>query len=380
MRELKAIRQDISELDKQIRALFLKRMEYAEEIADYKLISGGKVLVPERENQILADCLGEISDDLTQEYTSFLRTTTRVSRKHQYRYMLERKPELLSLPLSPRNRTPQIVCYQGLPASYQDAAAKTLFPNAEHVYVKQFEDVFRMVRDGQAQAGVVPVENSTVGTINEVCDLLVKYQLYISHSHVSSIRLCLAGCKGATSQTVRTACSIAPALGQCEKYLAKWHFAARPMENTAVAAQYVSAQQDITLAAVCSAEAAKLYGLNILEDGINDDKLNQTRFIAVVPDLSAEENDNRVSILCMLPHVRGSLASALAIFADNQINLTEIHSRPLAENPWNYRFYLDFSGSLADASTRRLIYQLKEELPYIRLLGSYHVSTFETNP
>lgn len=375
MQTLNEIRNRINDIDDKIKQLFLERMELAEKVADCKLCTNDKVLKPERETELINMMSENVSQNVKNEYISMLKTTIRVSRMHQYKYMLEKKPEKLEFHYSNRNKNPQTVVYQGLPASYQSQAARAMFPDAEIIsHVESFEDVFKAVSYGKAEIGVVPIENSSIGTINEVCDLLMKYDLYISHSHINDIRHCLAGCKSATIDSVKQVYSIQPALDQCKNYLSEKGFELCKASNTAVAAQDIQKWNDITKAAVCSEDAAKLYGLDILMACINDDKTNQTRFVAISKNLSASENDNRVSIAFTLPHKEGTLSAALSMFSDRNINLTEIHSRPLEQTPWNYRFYADFEGSLANEDTRSLIYQLSEELSSFRLLGSYQIT------
>lgn len=375
MRNLNDIRLDINHVDREIQKLFLERMSLAEQVADYKIKTGDKVLKPDREHALLEMMREQVPSDLQPEYISMLKGIIRVSRMHQYGRILQKDPSKLTLPLHPRTDVPKRVVYQGLPASYQSQAARTMFPSAAEVaHVATFEDVFRAVAQGQAEAGVVPVENSSIGTINEVFDLLVKYDLYISHSHINFIRHCLAGCPSATLDTVKYAYSIEPALDQCQVYLASHGLERRKAANTAVAAQQVQEWNDPTCAAVCSEDAAKLYGLNILAAGINDDSTNQTRFIAISRNLSAQQADNRVSIVFTLPHRQGTLSSTLSMFSDHNINLTEIHSRPLSETPWNYRFHADVEGSLTTENMRSLIFQLSEELGSFRLLGSYRIT------
>lgn len=375
MRDLNEIRLDINRVDREIQTLFLERMSLAKQVADYKIKTGDKVLKPDREHALLEMMREQVPEDLQPEYVSMLKGIIRVSRMHQYSRILLKDPSKLTLPLRPRNNAPQRVVYQGLPASYQSQAARVMFPRASSIeHVATFEDVFRAVAQGHVDAGVVPVENSSMGTINEVCDLLVKYDLYISHSHINKIHHCLAGCADATLDTVKYAYSIDPALDQCQGYLAAHGLERRGAANTAVAAQQVQAWNDPSCAAVCSEDAANLYGLKILAAGINDDRTNQTRFIAISRDLSAEQTDNRVSIAFTLPHHQGTLSSALSMFSDHDVSLTEIHSRPLHETPWNYRFHADFEGSLATENVRSLIYQLSEELGSFRLLGSYRIT------
>ncbi|MGM9629432.1 bifunctional chorismate mutase/prephenate dehydratase [Butyricicoccus sp.] len=377
MRKIEDIRRDINAIDHEILKLFLKRMKCAEEVSDYKMANGGQVLVPSRETELLDTMLKDIPDELKLEYSSLLRTTTRVSRKHQYFRMLEAEPERLKLDIQPRISDPKMVYYGGLPASYQDMACSELFPNAQKRPMESWEDVFRAVVNGEADAGVVPVENSTAGTVNEIYDLLQQYGLYISHSHVKVIRHCIAGCKGASLDSIKEVYSHPQALRQCQNYIKKHAYTPFEESNTAVAANKIAQLGDPTKAAICSEAAAKLYGLEILETGVNDGDYNQTRFIAVQRALSAQPEDTRVSLVLTLPHVVGSLYGSLAVFADYGLNMTEIHSRPLPDMPWNYCFYIDFDGNLLNQDTRALIYQLTQECAYVRVLGSYPVSQEE---
>lgn len=377
MRNLNEIRKDINAVDGEIRELFLKRMALAEEVVTYKMCTGDRILKPEREKQILDTARNTVPPALQQEYLSFVKTAMRVSRKQQYETLLNQHPEKLTFPLFPRNHTPQTVVCQGIEGSYQSAAATELYPSAQLSHVTSFEDVFRAVSVGDAELGLIPVENSTAGTINEVYDLLVRYQLYIVHSHVQPIRHCLCACAGATLDSVTDVYSIRPALDQCRHYIARKQLKECEAGNTAMAAKLVYQKNDPTCAAICSEQAAALYGLSVLEHNISDDEYNQTRFIVISRQMSAEQQDNRVSILFTLPHESGSLAAALAVFADYECNLTEIHSRPLPEAPWNYRFYADFSGNVLEKNTRTLLFQLFEELPSARLLGCYTVTTTE---
>ncbi|MGN1015310.1 MAG: bifunctional chorismate mutase/prephenate dehydratase [Butyricicoccus sp.] len=373
MRQIEEVRKEINEIDRQIVDLFLRRMKCAEEVSDFKMSTGGQVLVPSRETELLNTMLENVPEQLKQEYTALLKTTTRISRKYQYARILNAEPYRLQLPITARIDTPETVCYQGLPASYQEAAVKALFPKAERYSLKSFEDVFLEVSEGRADAGVIPVENSTAGTVNEVYDLLEKHGLYISHSYIGRIRHCLAACPGATVDGIKTVRSHPQALRQCSHYIAQHDLHEVEESNTAVAAKLIAETGDLTQAAICSEAAAELYGLTVLKHEINDGNFNQTRFIAVTRGLSAKKEDNRVSLILILPHVTGSLYNALSVFSDYGLNMTEIHSRPLADMPWNYCFYIDFTGNILEEDTRRMIYHLSQEIPVVRVLGSFPV-------
>ena len=374
MRDLNEIRKDITATDYQIKELFLKRMSLAEEVAHYKIQSGDKILKADREQELLDSMIQNMPENIRPNFSSVLKSTIRVSRKHQYEEVLRENPEKLKIESQSRDDHPAIVCYQGLPASYQHRAARILYPRAQYEHTDTFEDVFRKIADGQAGVGIVPVENSTAGTINEVYDLLVKYNLYINRSHICRIRHCLAGIPGAQMEQIHDVYSHPQALGQCSHYIENHGFHANRTSNTAVAADFVKTENNPHYAAICSPEAAALYGLEILQENVNDCKFNQTRFIAISRSLTAEKTDDRISMVFTIPHVCGSLSSTLSIFSDYESNLTEIHSRPQVDMPWTYRFYVDFSGNLLEDNIRCLVYQLMEELPFVKLLGCYQVS------
>lgn len=373
MRELKDIRQDINTVDTQIRELFLKRMNLALEVAQTKAQTNDKILKPEREAEIIATRSSGVPEALRLKYISLLQSIMRTSREYQYREILSLRPD--KFPLHPMETAivPKTVFYQGAPGAYQELAAREMFPQCEPQCVPTWENVFQAVHTGKADIGIVPVENTTAGTVNEVYDLLLKYDLSIHRSCSKKIHHCLAAVSGATLDSVKRVCSHPHALPQCDGFISKHGYARMQMANTAVAAQYVRDTKDITLAAICSKEAAMHYGLTILAENINDLQHNETRFIAVSRELTSLPQDNRIEIVMNLENTAGSLNSVLSIFADYDIDMTEIHSRPLKNSPWCYVFYLDFTGNLRDANVQALLYQLFEELPYLKVIGSYQV-------
>lgn len=374
MRDLTEIREDINEVDTQMRALYLKRMSLAQEVAKSKEQTGDQIFKPEREEEILKLRATDMDDELRLKYISYLKALMRSSREYQYSELLRRDPD--KFPLKPQTEAiaPRTVYYQGLPGAYQELAASELFPNAAIIPVSAFEDVFTAVHDGIADAGVVPVENTTAGTVNEVYDLLAKHQLYINASCTKKIHHCLAAVLGATISDVKTVCSHPHALPQCKAFIDTHGFVTQEVPNTAVAAKQVAERQDKSFAAICSEEAAKRYGLTVLQSNINDMSHNETRFIGISPTLTALPSDNRIEIAFHILNVAGSLYNVLGIFADYGIDMTEIHSRPIRNSPWSYIFYIDFVGSLFDHAIRALLSHLHEELPYLKILGSYRVA------
>lgn len=374
MRDLAEIRKDINAVDTEIRSLFLKRMSLALQVAQTKAQTDEKILKAERENEIIEARTSGVPDELRQKYTMFLKSMMRSSREYQYREILRLKPD--KFPIQPESTPicPKSVLYQGVPGAYQELAAQALFPHCVPAHVPTWEQVFESVHCGDADVGVVPVENTTAGTVSEVYDLLLQYDLYINCTYIKKIHHCLAAVRGATLDSITRVCSHPHALPQCSSFIAAHHYAAFQVANTAVAAQNVRDEKDLTLAAICSREAAERYGLVILADGINDLAHNETRFIAVSPSLTVLPEDNCTEIAFYLPNVAGSLSSVLSIFADYGVDMTGIHSRPMKGSPWCYVFYIDFTGNMLNDNIRALLYQLHEELPYIKVIGSYRVT------
>lgn len=374
MRDLPEIRADINGVDEQIRELFLKRMSLALEVAETKAETDDKIFKPDREAEILEKRAAGMEEELRLKYVALLQSMIRASREYQYSQTLRRAPSKFPIDAMPQALSPKTVYYQGVPGAYQELAARSLFPETEPQHVPTWEQVFQTVRDGVVDAGVVPVENTTAGTVSEVYDLLLQYDLSINRSTIKKIRHCLAAVPGASLGDVKQVCSHPHALPQCHDFIAEHGLEAIEVANTAIAAQNVAARGDKALAAICSCQAAELYGLSVLAEGINDLKHNETRFIAVSRNLTVQPEDNRIEIAFHIPNVAGSLRGVLDIFADYGVDMTEIHSRPMKDSPWCYVFYIDFTGNLNDHAVRAMLYQLYEELPYIKVIGSYRVA------
>lgn len=264
------------------------------------------------------------------------------------------------------------VCYQGLPYSYSEFAAKSLFKDKNLSYKETFEDVFKDVYEGEADIGVIPVENSTAGYVNEVYDLLLSYDLYINYSYIKKVNHCLAGIKDAAFHEIKEVYSHPQALMQCKDYIKKNEFQPKNEINTAVAAKKIFELNLKSVACICSAEAAENYGLKIFEKDINP-RQNYTRFGAVSKYLQTSEDHNRVSIVFSVPHEVGTLHKVLSLFLHYNVNLSSIYSRPDLKSPWKYLFYMDFEGNILTTEIKTILDRLKKDLPYMKVLGSFQM-------
>ena len=264
------------------------------------------------------------------------------------------------------------IAYQGIKGANSYEAAQRLFPEGELTAYKSFEDVFKAVENGECVYGVLPVENSTAGSVAAVYDLILRYRFYIVGALDLSIDYCLAGLKQSTLGDIEKVISHPQALSQCEQYISRMGFEATACSNTAVAARDTAREKRLNLAAVCSYKAAEEYGLKVLDDHLQDNKNNKTRFIVISEKLYISENANKVSLCFSLPHVTGALFHMLQRFDALGLNLTKIESRPIPDKDFEYLFYLDFSGNVKSDGVTDLLCKLSDELPEFSFLGNYH--------
>lgn len=369
---LEEIRKEIDKIDSRLLPLFIARMHCAEQVAKVKAEQKLPVLNTKREEEIL-ESIGERAGDYGGEARVLYSTIMDISRALQHKLLgggSELRELVESAPLCRKTAGKNIAC-PGVPGSYSHEAAAQLFPNRDTQFYTTFHDVFKAVENGSADYGVVPVENSSAGSVGEVYDYILGYRFYIVGAATLHIHHCLAAAPGVKTQDIRSVCSHPQALAQCSDRIAKEDWEPVQHTNTAAAAKMASESKSASMAAICSATAAKEYGLNILEENIQNSSTNCTRFIVISRELFIPDNAQKISLCFALPHKTGSLSSVLARFAMSGLNLTKIESRPIAERNFEYDFYLDFSGNVRDAKTLDVLCALYSELPRFSFLGNY---------
>lgn len=374
MSEIDNLREKFDELDAKIVELLAERLELSENVAKSKISSKTPVYNMEREKQVILNAALK-SRAYRSEITSILKNILRISREKQYELTFKADNDWqLKKDIANAQKVSLLsanVVFCGQSGSYSETAAKTMFPHSALKGVESFETACRLAAEGKADIAVVPLENTTAGTVNEVYDYLPKYGLYIVKSLSSGIEHSLLGVKGATLQDIKRVVSHPQALIQCDKLIKKMNWETITSENTAFAAEMAAEENDKTLAAIASCQTKDTYGLDIILENINDESCNQTRFVALSRKMYISPDAGRVSIAFNLPHESGSLASILSIFADLELNLVKIQSRPIPHKPWEYLFYLDFTSCTNNDNALRALYQLENELPYLAFLGWY---------
>ena len=372
MRDLNEIRQEINEIDEKLTELFRRRMDCARDVAEYKKANDLPILNTEREREVLdrvQERGGEYGLPARLLYTDIMELSralqhTIVGSGSEMRRQLAEAEELL---LTKGVK----VAYQGIKGANGHEAAIRLFPDAEKVSCKSFADVFRTVDEGGASFGVLPVENSTAGSVSAVYDLILKHRFYIVGALGLPIDYCLCGLRQSQLSDIERVWTHPQSISQCENYIASHGFEAVPYSNTAVAAREVAREKRLNVAAICSYKACEEYGLKILDDHIQDDNSNMTRFVVISKKLYVPADADKISLCFNLPHVSGSLYSVLCRFNSLGLNLTKIESRPIVGSKFEYLFYLDFTGNVRSESAMRLLSQLSAEMTGFSFLGNY---------
>jgi prephenate dehydratase len=264
------------------------------------------------------------------------------------------------------------VAFQGLPGAYSEAAVLEYFgAQTESVPCESFEDVFTVVQDGSCEGGLLPIENSVAGSIHRNYDLLLQHELSIVGEYYLRVQHCLIAIPGVRLEEVHSVISHPQALAQCDRYLHTLGVTISPVYDTAGSVRIVQEQGERSQAAIASRRAAELYGMSILADGIEDDPANYTRFLAIANKPVVTTGNAKTSIVFTLRNMAGALFKALSVFALRDIDLTKIESRPLVGQPWEYLFYIDIAGSVADIGVNHALENLREYALTLRVLGSY---------
>lgn len=267
------------------------------------------------------------------------------------------------------------VAFQGERGAYSEEAVAALWEVADALPCASLREVFDAVASGRAERGVVPVENSQAGSINETYDLLLAHTLYITGEIDLRIRHCLLALPGQTLEMIRHVYSHPQALAQCEEFLRQHGLEAVPAYDTAGSAKMIAAKQMREAAAIAGRGAARIYGLQVLAEGIETNLSNYTKFLALAPVPAPRQADCKTSIVFTTPNVPGALYRALGTFATRAINLTKLESRPRREVPWEYLFYVDFEGHAEEPPVAAALLELAGATVFLRVLGSYPKSS-----
>ena len=368
-------REKINQIDDQLIRLFEQRMEAALEIARYKQQNHLPVYDPARERQVLLRQTAAVPPQLSASARVLYSTLFDLSRSYQHRYLSAPSdlPDRIRAAVKDEDFPAQaVVACQGVEGAYSQQACEKLFDMPNIMFCKRFEGVFQAIESGLCRYGVLPIENSAYGSVDEVYDLMRQHRFYIVRSIKVKVNHQLMALPGTKLSDIREVVSHSQAIGQCGRFLKTLpDVKITPCENTAAAAKLVSQSGRRDLAAIASPACAELYGLVPLQKNVCDTDHNFTRFICIAREIEIYPGANRMSLMLTLPHKPGSLYRMIARFAALGLNLTKLESRPLAGTDFEFQFYFDLEASVHNDDAVNLVGELSSENEDFTYLGSY---------
>jgi len=380
MSQLDEYRAQLDAIDGGITQLFLRRMEVTARVGEYKRSAGTPVLDAGREQQVIASrsALAPTPADRAAVARLFESIMT-LSRRQQRKIVREGAEDpgyarWLRQIASQREAVadPRVV-YQGEPGCYSEEAAAGFFGEGVNARgCPWFGDVFQALAAGEADYAVLPIENSSTGSIRQVYDLLSQYDFSLVGEWQVKVEHCLAALPGVRLEDIRTVHSHEQGLQQCDRFLEQHRdWVQVPALDTAGSAKWVAQSGDRSAAAICSKRAAKLYGLDILAGPINHNTANFTRFVVVSPALELREGRDKIAAVFSLPHQSGSLHEILTVFAVYGLNLVKLESRPILGRDWEYLFFLECTGNLSEPGMDGVLHELSQLSEDFRVLGNF---------
>ena len=374
--DLSQYREQIDQIDDELIALFARRMETAAQIAQWKRQAGKPVMDASRERAKLLDVMDKCPAEFKDYAVSLYSLLFELSRSYQHR-ILDSSSALTEQIAAAIEQTDKVfpqtamVACQGVEGAYSQLACEKLFRLPNIFYFNSFDAVFSAIEKGLCRYGIIPLENSTAGSVNKVYDLMMRHNFRIVRSVRLKVDHNLLVKPGTKLEDIKEIYSHEQAINQCARYLQKFSgVKIIPCENTAMAAKYVS-EAGGGAAALSSRSCAKLYGLACLEESVQDQGNNYTRFICISKELEIYPGADRTSLMLVLPHTPGSLYKVLSRFYALGINLNKLESRPLPERDFEFMFYFDLDTPVYSPQFIQLMGELQNICEEFNYLGSY---------
>ena len=370
-------RKKIDEIDHDIVTRLEERMRTVEQIAKFKQETELPVYDAMREREKLDSITNMVSEDMASYSRILYNTIMEVSKDHQ-RKITQQDTECVKAIKKALEDTPKVfparasVACQGVTGAYSQEACEKLFSMPQIFFLKNFSGVFAAVDSGLCQYGILPLENSTAGSVNQIYDLMMKHNFYIVKSVRLKINHCLMAKKGVRKEDIKEIVSHEQAIMQCDDYLKNFpHAKITVFENTAQAAKYVAESDRTDVAALASQNCTDLYNLECIADNVQDNLNNYTRFICISKKLEIFPGANRTSLMLVTKQKPGSLYNVLSRFNALGINLVKLESRPIPERDFDYMFYFDITSEVYSDEFIRLMNQLDDLTEECTYLGSY---------
>ena len=379
--DLSECRKEIDKIDKELVELFERRMNVAIKVAEYKIENNLPILNEAREAEVIEKNINRLNNKeyskLTEKFFTNLMELSRSLQGNMFNSNEDNNRELIEENISNNENKRDLenikIGYQGVKGSFsEEAMIKYFGENHTTTDYEEFEDVFLALKNNKIDYGILPIENSCTGAITTVYDLLAKYGLYIVGEECIKIDQNLIGIKGTKLEDIKEVYSHPQGFEQSREFLSNYNnLKLIPFHNTAISAKYISEINDKSKAAIASLRAAEIYGLDVIKNEINDKDNNHTKFIIIGRKLESSNECNKITVVFSLDDKSGTLYNLLRHFAENNINMIKIESRPSKNEPWQYLLYVDFEGNIENEDVKKAIRLIEENSEYFKLLGSY---------
>ncbi|MBQ9086587.1 MAG: prephenate dehydratase [Clostridia bacterium] len=376
--DLNELRKEIDIIDRELVPLFLRRMNVSAQVAEYKRENQMRVLDPSRERALL-EKISQLSGEDFEEYSRILYSTILdLSRSYQYKRLGTESPLYREITDALEN-TPRIfpdrasVACQGVEGAYSQIAAERLFKAPNICFFSNWEKVFDAIESGMCRYGVIPIENSTAGSVKRVYDLMISRKFRIVRTVRVKIDHNVLAKPGVALSEIREIYSHEQAISQCASFLASLGPGVKitRVENTAKAAEMVSESSRLDVASLSSRSCAAQYGLQVLASAVQDNGNNHTRFICITNHTEIYPGADRTSLMVVTPHKPGALYRMLSRFNALGINLLKLESRPIPDRDFEFMFYFDLEASVYSEKLAQLLAELEAECDEFSYLGSY---------
>ena len=377
MKDISELRKEIDAIDDSIASLYVRRMEVAKSIGEFKQENKIGVGDASRERQII----NRVTKDMPEEFKLYAKqlydTLFSTSKAYQTSFVeiesstISNIKKALNEGVAKFPTTASVAC-QGVAGAYSQIAADRMFPIADIMYFKDWDAVFKAVEKGFVEFGVLPIENSNAGSVNAVYDLMRKHNFYIAKSIKLRIQHHLLANKGTHIGDIKEVYTHEQAVAQCSDFIKNLgEVKVTVVDNTARAAEMVANSDRNDVACISSHDCKDIYGLQILETNVQNNENNYTRFIAITKKLKVYENATKISIMANLPHEAGSLNKVLNRFAALGINLTKLESRPMSNTSFEFAFYFDIEARVESKEVQNLLAELDNTSDKFVFLGAY---------
>lgn len=375
--DLMEYRKQIDNIDERFVKLFCERMDIAAKIADYKKENNLPILDPRREREKLEE-IADMCSDKTENYArslySLIFELSRFYQKQQTNGKSVLQKSIINALNGSEKSFPSkaLVACQGVEGSFSQQACEKLFDYPSLMFFSSFESVFSAIDKGLCRYGVLPLENSTAGSVNKIYDLMMKYDFSIVKSTRLKVDHCLLTNKDVKLSDIKEIFTHEQAISQCEDFLKTLPgVKITPCENTAVAAEHIFNSGRKDAAAISSRACADLYDLYCQNESIQDQGSNFTRFICISKKLEIYPGADKTSIMMVLPHKPGALYKTLSHFYALGINLIKLESRPLPNSDFEFMFYFDLEASVYDEKFLKVFDGIEDLCVKMKYLGSY---------